>query len=96
MDEAAGRAGKGVKLDVRASEETRRILRRAAAPQDEDLSDFVRSAAEAEARAVLTRSTRIELDPAAFDRFVEACENPAPANAALRRAARRAEAFDIE
>ena len=84
-----------VRLDVRMSSETKRRLAQAAELTGASLSDFVRRAAEAEARAVLETSNRITLEGSAFDRFIDACEKATGPNAALRRSAERARGYGV-
>jgi len=85
-----------VRLDIRMSGETKRRLSQAAELTGASLSDFVRRAADAEARSVLDASNRITLEGSAFDRFVAACDNATGPNEALRRSAERASGYRVE
>jgi len=85
-----------VRLDVRMSSETKRRLSQAAELSGATVSEFVRTAADAHAQAVLEESTRISLEGSAFDRFIAACDNDSGPNEALRRSADRASGYRIE
>ncbi len=74
------------RLEARLSRRTRDLLKRAARLQGRSLTDFVVTAAEAEAKRVLEDEAilRVSLDDQ--KRIVEALLDPPKPNAALRRA----------
>ena len=74
------------RLEARLSRRTRELLKRAARLQGRSLTDFVVTAAEAEAKRVLEDETilRVSLDDQ--KRIAAALLDPPKPNAALRRA----------
>jgi uncharacterized protein (DUF1778 family) len=79
------------RLEVRVRPDSKARLERAADLSHVPLSDFVRSAAEAQADQVLQEHEQHTRVPAAFfDELLASLDAPAAPNAALVRAAQRA------
>jgi uncharacterized protein (DUF1778 family) len=64
------------RIEVRLSDEERRLDAAAASALGESLSDFFRSAAQARAQEVLADQRTISLSKAEATRFLEALERP--------------------
>lgn len=79
------------RLEFRVTPEVKRRLRYAADLSQLQLSDFVRTAAEERAEQVLREHSATVVPPDFFDSLVSALEEPVVPNAALARAARRAD-----
>jgi uncharacterized protein (DUF1778 family) len=71
-------------LNIRIKAAQRALIERAARQANKSISDFVRDAAVQEAESTLLDTTRIELDPAAWDRFTTALDAPPADNPRLR------------
>jgi uncharacterized protein (DUF1778 family) len=74
------------RIEIRVTEEERALEEAAASTQGETLSEFVRRAARNEAERVLAERTRLIVDDAAAQRFLDALDRPtADAERRLRR-----------
>jgi uncharacterized protein (DUF1778 family) len=71
-------------LNIRIKAPQRALIERAARQANKSISDFVRDAAIQEAESTLLDSTRIELDPAAWEQFTAALDAPPTDNPRLR------------
>lgn len=71
-------------LNIRIKATQRRLIERAARQANKSISDFVRDAAIQEAESTLLDTTRIELDPAAWEQFTAALDAPPADNPRLR------------
>jgi uncharacterized protein (DUF1778 family) len=87
---AANEADRVERFSARISKDQKDLLERAAELQDRTLTDFVMSAAQAEAERVVRDRMAVTLSAFAFDAFADACigANGEP-NEALRNAAER-------
>jgi uncharacterized protein (DUF1778 family) len=74
------------RLHFRVRSDTQARLRSAAEREHESLTEFVPSAAEERAEAMLSRRTTVPAE--FFDTMFEALSNPPRANEAMRRVAR--------
>jgi uncharacterized protein (DUF1778 family) len=63
-------ADKSPPLNIRIKGPQRALIERAAKQADKSISDFVRDAALQEAQNALLDTTRIELDPGAWEQFI--------------------------
>lgn len=70
------------------------VVRRAAAESRRDLSEFVRTAAVAEAERVLADRTLFELDEPSWERFVAVLDRPPRVPAGLRELFSRPSVFE--
>jgi uncharacterized protein (DUF1778 family) len=71
-------------LNIRIKAPQRALIERAARQANKSISDFVRDAAIQEAESTLLDSTRIELDPAAWEQFTAALDASPADNPRLR------------
>lgn len=71
-------------LNIRIKAPQRALIERAARQADKSISDFVRDAAIQEAQSTLLDTTRIVLDPAAWEQFAAALDAPPADNPRLR------------
>ncbi len=71
-------------LNIRIRAPQRALIERAARQANKSISDFVRDAAIQEAESTLLDTTRIELDPAAWEQFTAALDAPPADNPRLR------------
>jgi uncharacterized protein (DUF1778 family) len=71
-------------LNIRIKATQRALIERAARQANKSISDFVRDAAIQEAESTLLDTTRIELDPAAWEQFTAALDAPPTDNPRLR------------
>ena len=71
-------------LNIRIKAPQRALIERAARRAHKSISDFVRDAALQEAESTLLDTTRIELDPAAWEQFTTARDAPPADNPRLR------------
>lgn len=71
-------------LNIRIKAPQRALIERAARHANKSISDFVRDAAIQEAESTLLYTTRIELDPAAWEQFTSALDAPPAENPRLR------------
>jgi uncharacterized protein (DUF1778 family) len=71
-------------LNIRIKATQRALIERAARQANKSISDFVRDAAIQEAESTLLDTTRIELDPAAWEEFTTALDAPPADNPRLR------------
>ena len=71
-------------LNIRIKAPQRALIERAAQRANKSISDFVRDAAIQEAENTLLDTTRIELDPAAWEQFTTALDAPPTENPRLR------------
>ena len=76
---------RSVTINVRASEQVRDLIDRAAAIMGKTRSDFMLETARARARDVLLDQTVFALDESAHATFLEILDAPAPANDRLRK-----------
>jgi uncharacterized protein (DUF1778 family) len=77
-------APKDSRLDLRVDSQREGLIRHAAELQGRTVTDFVLSAAAAEAERVLADRTRFALDDGAWNRFNAALERPVTSKPALR------------
>lgn len=77
------------RLHIRCDKQARQLLDKAAAYAHVSLSEFVLSHALASAEQVVQAHEAITLQPADFQAFLAALDEPAESNAALRRAFHR-------
>lgn len=77
-------ADKSPPLNIRIKGPQRALIERAAKQADKSISDFVRDAALQEAENTLLDTTRIELDPAAWEQFIAVLDAPPAENPRLR------------
>jgi len=77
-------ADKSPPLNIRIKGPQRALIERAAKQADKSISDFVRDAALQEAQNALLDTTRIELDPAAWEQFIAVLDAPPAENPRLR------------
>ncbi len=71
-------------LNIRIKAPQRALIEQAARQSNKSISDFVRDAALQEAESTLLDTTRIELDPAAWEQFTTALDAPPGDNPRLR------------
>ncbi|MBS0641618.1 MAG: DUF1778 domain-containing protein [Proteobacteria bacterium] len=76
------------RMSLRVRPEQKATLMRAAALKNTDLTDFVLQPALREAEAIIEAADRVTLSERDSLRVLELLENPPPANAKLRAAAR--------
>ena len=76
------------RVSLRVRPEQKAILVRAAALKNTDLTDFVLQPALREAAAIIDAADHVTLSERDSLRVLELLENPAPANARLRAAAK--------
>jgi uncharacterized protein (DUF1778 family) len=77
-----------VRLSLRLKATDKAIIVRAAALAQTDTSSFIRCTMLQEARAVIDQHERLKLSRRDSQLVMELLENPPPANAKLRKAAR--------
>ena len=77
-------ADKSPPLNIRIKAPQRALIEQAAKQADKSISDFVRDAALQEAENALLDTTRIELDPAAWEQFIAVLDAPPAENPRLR------------
>jgi len=77
-------ADKSPPLNIRIKGQQRALIERAAKQADKSISDFVRDAALQEAQNALLDTTRIELDPTAWEQFIAVLDAPPAENPRLR------------
>ena len=73
MTSVASRTGR---IEIRVTEEERKLEQAAASARGETLSEFVRGAARREAERVLAERTLYVVDDEAAERFLDALERP--------------------
>jgi uncharacterized protein (DUF1778 family) len=83
--DAAGRAGRGVTINLRADEVKRSLIDRAAERLGKNRSEFMLEAACREATAVLLDQRFFLLDEKAYKRFTAALDKLPAENRRLRR-----------
>lgn len=71
-------------LNIRIKAPQRALIERAARQANKSISDFVRDAAIQEAETTLLDTTRVVLDPAAWEQFTAALDAPPADNPRLR------------
>ncbi len=77
------------RINMRVSERQERVLRAAAELSGETLTGFVLGVATERAEQVLERANRVDLNAAAFDRFLVALDAPAEEMPTVQRYARQ-------
>jgi uncharacterized protein (DUF1778 family) len=77
------------RLNIRCNNHTRKLLNKAAAYAHVSISEFVLSHALASAKRVIQEHELITLQPADFQAFLAALDEPVDSNAALSRAFNR-------
>lgn len=82
-------AAKTHRIEIRATEEEKRLLLAAAGQERLDLTAFLLRAALPAARAVIERARRVELSDKDTVRVLELLDDPPEPTPALRAAARR-------
>jgi uncharacterized protein (DUF1778 family) len=78
------RTDKAPALNIRIKAPQRALIERAARQANKSISDFVRDAAIQEAQSTLLDTTRIELEPLAWEQFTAALDVPPADNPRLR------------
>ncbi|MDO8962935.1 MAG: DUF1778 domain-containing protein [Coriobacteriia bacterium] len=94
--EAEEKTLKGSRLSIRATDEEKHLLERAARASHVSASRFVMQAALRSAEEVLVDQSRFTLPPAQWAAFTELTDRPAREIPALKRAAGRPSPFDGE
>jgi uncharacterized protein (DUF1778 family) len=82
-------AAKSARIELRTTEEEKRLLARAAAHEKLDVTTFILRSALPAARETIDRSDRIVLSERDADRVLALLENPPEPTPALIEAARR-------
>ncbi|MFT3790235.1 MAG: DUF1778 domain-containing protein [Rudaea sp.] len=83
------------RLEVRTSEQDKKIVARAAELRGETVSSFARAVLVREARKILESEEVVTLSAAASRRFVQALDRPFAPNAALRKAMAKADKLGL-
>jgi uncharacterized protein (DUF1778 family) len=89
MEMATKSTARAARIELRTTEEEKRLLARAAAHERLDVTSFIMRSALPAAREVLDRSERIVLSERDTDLVLKLLENPPKPTKALIAAARR-------
>ena len=83
------------RLEVRTSEQDKKIVARAAELRGETISSFARAVLVREAKKIIESEEVVVLSTAASRRFVQALDRPFSPNAALRKAMAKADKLGL-
>ena len=94
LEMATSRDTRDFRWNLRVAESEDALVRAASESVESSFTNFVRSAAVAEARRVLADRTRFELDPVAWESFSELLDRPAQVPEGLRDLFAKPSAFE--
>lgn len=77
------------RIDLRLTDEDKKMIEEAAAMTNQTITQFLLSSASERAAEVIEQHRRLVLSEASWNRVMEAIENPPAPNDKLKRAAKR-------